>query len=318
MTIGSYNILVIGDIMLDEYKFGESTRQSPEADVPIINLNDIKYNLGGAANVANNLLHLGSSVTLFSIIGDDPNGQIIKQLLVDSNIKHHLTVDQSRRTTTKTRVVDSFYNQFIRLDEEDKFTITKEVESVLINQISNYVDTHKVDAIILQDYNKGMLSEGLIKAIQKLGEKTNIPLIVDPKKDNFELLSNCTILKPNFKEFVEYKNDYQIVKTCESINNSLKNSKLKSNFILVTLAEKGVFYHSQDYAGLIEGEIIQNPDVSGAGDTVISVITILFLMRLNIQQIAYYSNQAGAYVCKKRGISTISKGQLQELLNKTS
>lgn len=317
MKVGQYKIVVIGDIMLDQYIVGTNTRKSPEADVPIIKINHNQNKLGGAANVAYNLTQLGSEAILFCITGVDQSALLLEKLLEEAQIESHIIKDSKRCTTVKTRVINDSYDQFIRLDTENNHLIDQKTEDTIIQKIDDYLSCNDIDAIILQDYNKGLMTENLIHFVHKIVKVKNIPLFVDPKHQNFHLLSNCTVFKPNFTEFATYYKGIKTEKSKSDIQNAIISSPLRSENIFVTLAESGIFYKSNKKVGIIDGENINNPDVSGAGDTVISVITILTLMGLDIEIVAKCSNLAGAIVCKKRGISSIFIDELKEILNKT-
>ena len=308
-------ILVIGDVMLDKYVIGDCNRQSPEADCAILDYNKTEFRLGGAANVAFNLNHLNQKVKLVSVIGDDKAGEQVEQLCKTNNIPFLNIKDKSRPTTVKTRYVDSEFKQFLRLDNESTEKINPEIEESLV-RIVNQIAEQGLDQIILQDYNKGILSETLIIAIQKICIERNIKLCVDPKKDNFALLSKCDLFKPNLKE-LEQQYGHAIQADSDQIRNVLKTLQLNdSKQIYVTLAEKGIYYQEGDEYGIIDGVTIASADVSGAGDTVISVLSTLLAFNTKCSKMASVANKCGVFVCKKQGVSYINNSDFQIFIHK--
>ncbi len=312
----SFKVIVIGDVMLDRYIIGQHNRQSPEADIPIIDVYNIQDKLGGAGNVANNLKALGSHPILLSAVGEDLAGNKMVKLLEESNIENYLTKDKYRCTTVKTRIVDSKFNQFLRYDEENIESISNTVCSKLIQNLNQLIKEQNIDAIIIQDYNKGLLSIDLITYVQKKCLQSGIKLLVDPKINNFKLLSICDVFKPNFNEISTFLEQLNIEKTPESLIHHLKEKELDYKKLILTLAESGVFYKDDNTSGIIKGKAIEKPDVSGAGDTVIAVLSILILLKFQIRRIAKIVNECGALVCTKKGVSTISMREFQEIINK--
>lgn len=297
-------ILVIGDIMLDRYIICDHVSQSPEADIPLLKQIRIEDRLGGAGNVCHNLITLGMDTNLISICGDDSDREKLAILLDQLNIKHELILDVGRPTTLKTRTVDSNFKQFYRLDRESCDYISEERESEVINAIDKAMGSNSIDGVIIQDYNKGLITERIIRHIQATTQDSNIPLYVDPKNKHFELLSNCDYFKPNIKELSLWSG-HSISPSQVSISKVIIGSELDSaKNIFITLAEKGIYYRTNKGSeGIIPGQRIDDPDVSGAGDTVLAAIVAASLKGLNINKIAQYANDCGAEVCKKRGVS---------------
>lgn len=313
----SYKIVVIGDVMLDKYIIGQNNRNSPEADIPILDVLRIEDKLGGASNVANNLKSMGMHPILFSIIGDDKAGRTISELLSKVKIENHLFINKERKTTAKTRLVDTNYKQFIRYDEEDIEPIFQSFCDSIIESLTKLVKENQISAIIIQDYNKGLCSKELVNKIQMICQTNKIKLLVDPKQDNFQDLSRCDVFKPNFNEIKSFLKKPKLEKDSESIMKNLIDHRLSSKRLFITLAESGVFYKDEKQFGIIPGIKIQNPDVSGAGDSVISVLAILEILDYNIKITAKIINQCGALVCQKQGVSTISQSELLKIINKT-
>lgn len=294
--------------MLDEYVVGQHTRQSPEADIPIILQDKIDYRLGGAANVAANLKALEMKPHLISIIGNDFSGQKIRELCKSENISNQFFEIIKRPTTTKKRVVDRDFKQFLRIDSESIRPISSESETALINYVIEYLNIHKVTGLILQDYNKGLMTIALIKAVQDICTYKNVPLFVDPKRDNFEQLASCTVFKPNLKELSQFS--HLKIKPLENAIKEIIIAKQldKNTLCIVTLAEHGVFYYDKknNTSGIISGKKLENPDVSGAGDSVLACIVKAYNSSLNVVQIAKIANGMGRLICQKTGVSTVS------------
>lgn len=311
-----FNVIIIGDIMLDRYIVGENSRRSPEADVPIINIDHQFDALGGASNVANNLLALDVNPFLVGVIGNDEAGERVKNLTQKALLPNKLIKDSSRCTTLKTRIVDKHFNQFIRFDQECIDDIESDIETQIIKSIDILISERNIDAIIIQDYNKGIITKKIIAHIQDKCNENKIKLLVDPKKSHFKLLSHCDIFKPNLKEIcsffeVEEKEDVQ----CQ-IQTLLSENTFNTGNLFITLADKGIYYKDNEQEGIIKGHKLISADVSGAGDTVISVLTVLLLLKYDIKIMAQIANSCGAAVCNKKGISTINRAELNEIIKK--
>ncbi|MBT8231610.1 MAG: hypothetical protein HKN51_08210 [Saprospiraceae bacterium] len=311
--IRNYNILIIGDLMLDQYIKGKHLRQSPEADIPIILKASEENRLGGAGNVAINIKSLTANPILVSVTGNDAQSYKLKSILDKHQIKHQLIIDDSRPTTTKCRVINESYDQFIRIDHESESVISKAIQGEVIKAISGILSKNSIDALIIQDYNKGLITSELIEFIQKQALLKNIPVFTDPKNANFRILSDCKVFKPNLKEFKSYLELDKV--NIDDLAKLVNHSDLLSKNFIITLAEEGVFYSNSHSSGIIKGVNIENPDVSGAGDTVISVITILYLLKYPLKSIALIANECGAFVCQKRGISSIPLLDFEKIIN---
>ena len=301
-------VLIIGDAMIDAYMWGEINRMSPEAPVPIVDIQKHETRLGGAANVALNIQSLEAKPILCSVIGDDIHGKLFLELMKTSNLSTTgILVSKKRRTTLKTRVIANEKHQ-LRVDEEDTQPI--QLESQFINNIKNQIN--HCDVIILQDYNKGTLTKNLITEVISLANKLNIPTIVDPKKINFNTYSNCTVFKPNLSEIKEGMNiDFNANNQDEiqKATNKLLN-KLKAKAILLTMSEKGISITQNkefEYTPAFKRKII---DVSGAGDTVISVASLCLTTKINFKLLSKLSSLAGGIVCEEVGVVPINKNQL--------
>ncbi len=297
--------------MLDEYVIGAHNRQSPEADIPIIDKSSVEYRLGGAANVALNLLALDLEPILISIKGDDENGEVLEQLCKSHFNKTHITTIEGNLTTTKTRIVDESYNQWLRIDSERIEEISKNNLDVVLAKLEEVLSATDIEAIIIQDYNKGLITRECIQVVINLAEASNVPVFVDPKRDNFIELSESEVFKPNLKE-LEGALGEAIEPSESGIRLAIKELGLKSKLIFVTLAEKGIYYFEQNTgnSGIIGGTQIEKPDVSGAGDTVLATLVFSHINGDSAKKMAQCANTAGYLVCLKKGVSTVCKSDL--------
>ena len=304
-------VLIVGDAMIDAYMWGTINRMSPEAPVPVVDIEKYEIRLGGAANCALNIKELGAEPILCSVLGKDSNGQKFQNLMKNSNLPEHgLVFSHERKTTVKTRVISEGKHQ-LRIDEEDRHP--SQIEELFLKNTLNLLND--VNVIILQDYNKGVLTKRIISKLILEAKEKGIPSIVDPKKNNFLEFKNCDIFKPNLKEIKEgMEIDFN-----EKIENELEiaTSKLRkalnAKAILLTLSSDGIcinsgdsFIHTPAYGGAVV-------DVSGAGDTVISVAALLLSEDVSYEEISKISCLSGGIVCQKVGVVPIKK---EELLNK--
>lgn len=297
-------IAVIGDMMLDCYFWGEVKRISPEAPVPIVEVENEFYRFGGAANVANNILKLGGIPVPIGIIGYDNDGSIFTSLLNGAGILSDcIVMDEKRPTTAKTRVIAQ--NQHVvRIDKEFKEDISKETEDKLFELFLSHLQT--LDGIILQDYNKGVLTESLIEKVIAEANKLGKLITVDPKFNNFFSYKDVTVFKPNRKEAGDVLG--LKIKTSEEVtfagNKLLK--ELNSKYILLTLSEEGIaVFQKGQPEKRIPTKARKVADVSGAGDTVISTLTMALAAGADIFEASYLANYAGGIVCEEVGIVPI-------------
>ncbi|MCF0207354.1 MAG: D-glycero-beta-D-manno-heptose-7-phosphate kinase [Bacteroidales bacterium] len=304
--ISSKKVIVVGDVMIDSYMLGNVNRISPEAPVPIVSVSERKYRLGGAANVALNIASFGATVYLCSVIGNDAKGKIFRQLLRDNNLPDSgIISSENRTTTTKTRII-SGSQHLLRIDEEDDSQISDELRELVLSRISQIIDNEQIDALIFEDYDKGILSPELIHKITALCRQNKIKTTVDPKKRNFNAYKDITLFKPNLKEFCE---GCKIEKTTdiEALKPYAKEFLHKNNFdiLMITLSENGILICTRKDFTHIPAEIRDIVDVSGAGDTVISVASLLLTTTENVREIARIANIAGGIVCEKVGVVPI-------------
>jgi len=309
-------IAVIGDVMVDAYIRGKVIRISPEAPVPIVANSKKEDRLGGAANVALNLVALGVQTQLFSVIGQDEAGELLEKLVKSEKIGTGLVKCKDRLTTIKTRIIGNSQH-ILRVDTEQTDDINSNEEGQLISALKAAMDKG-LDAIIFEDYNKGVLSERVISEIISLAKKRNIITTVDPKKVNFFSFKGVTLFKPNLKElkeglgrdfrFEEFELFEQAVIDLEA--------ELKNEITFVTLSEHGVYIKKGIERKLLPAHIRNIADVSGAGDTVIAVATSCLAAGMKPQEMANISNIAGGLVCEMSGVVAIDKNKLlEEVLN---
>jgi len=302
--------------MLDEYLIGTSTRNSPEADVPVVLKKEIELRLGGAANVALNLKNLEINPYLVSVVGDDEAGKKMKSLLDETKISSELIVDNTRPTTIKQRIIDESYKQFLRIDTESTDDLNVITETEIRDRLAELIKNKNIDGIVLQDYNKGVITEFIIKVVHDLALQNELPIFVDPKHKNFKLLaSRCTLFKPNIKE-LKHHLDAQIEMDSVMILSALsKIDELDADMVFVTLGEKGIFYHHKltGSHGIIPGIKVDKADVSGAGDSVLSALIWAYYNNGIALDMAKIANMAGAKVCKLQGVSSIHLHELSEL-----
>lgn len=303
---------VIGDVMLDTYMWGNVERISPEAPVPIVTLHHKEYRIGGAGNVALNCKSLGAQVSILSVTGDDTEGLLLEELFESSNIDtSYLLKSKDRITTSKTRII-SRNQQMMRLDAEITKDLDKKDEQGLLEKIKEYISTADPDIIIFEDYNKGMLTEKLILEVIALCKEAGVITAVDPKRKNFFSYKYADIFKPNLKEVKEGLNmlfEDANQPTLENIHAELKKL-LQHNISFITLSEKGVFYQQDKKSAIVPSHIRSIADVSGAGDTVIAVASLVYAATKNVHLMAELANIAGGLVCEEVGTVAINKEKL--------
>ena len=305
-------ILVIGDVMLDAYVMGKVNRISPEAPVPIVSLENEDARIGGAGNVALNLLALGAKPIICGVIGEDSSGDKLLNLFEKNGISTDgLVKSMVRKTTVKTRVISN-KQQLLRIDSESTFPLLESEEIKLNNTIQNIIN-QGVDGIIFEDYNKGVLTDSVIQNTIKIAKEKDIPTAVDPKKENFLSYKGVSLFKPNLKELKEGLNlnfDFNSNKDLFEKGIEVLEEKLQNEISFITLSEYGVFIKNQTEKYYVPAHMRSISDVSGAGDTVIAVATLCLISGASTKQIAEISNLAGGLVCEKSGVVSISKNDL--------
>jgi D-glycero-beta-D-manno-heptose-7-phosphate kinase len=305
------NILIVGDIMLDEYHWCDVTRISPEAPVPVCTVTKTTLVPGGASNVANNISTLNSTAYLSGVIGTDSSGEKLLSVLNEQNISTTLIHQTKRKPTIlKSRII-AHQQHIVRVDREDSKEITQDMETTLLESIKESFS--KFDALLLSDYLKGTLTDSLIKSLISLAKKENKIIVVDPKGDNFEKYKGATILTPNFKEFCTViKKEPKSEQEIHDEGNRLIE-ELNLDALLVTRSEKGMSLITKNNKTDIPTQAKEVFDITGAGDTVISVLTLALASGWTPEEAAYTANVAAGVVVAKVGTSTTT---LSEISNK--
>ena len=310
MNFSNTKVLVIGDVMLDRYVQGSVNRISPEAPIPVLKHTDTITKLGGAANVAQNLRDLGCEVMLCSVIGDDSAGEELAKLLAKSGIVGKLVVQKARPTTVKTRFMADGH-QMLRLDDETTDTISSESEQSLWREFIPL--TKEVDAVVLSDYSKGVLTDTIISMATTFTEGK--PVVVDPKRASFRSYAGATVITPNEKEFWTAFPCYW----GNNINNMLamlRTSEIGSTSVLVTQSEKGMTLFEQKDNQFVEPFHVDAHakavvDVCGAGDTVVSTLTACLAIGMSLQEATMKANLAASIVVGKLGVASVTAQELR-------
>ncbi len=304
------NVLVIGDIILDRYLYGNIKRISPEAPVPVVHLNDSDNRLGGAANVALNLKELGASVDIIGIIGDDQYGLDTLSLLAENNINSdNIIRSTDRPTTVKSRIL-SQGQQVLRVDSEKCIPLDKKSNDLLIDKLSKNIKDY--DLCIIQDYEKGLLNKNNINSIIEICNSNDVYIAVDPKKENFWEYNKVDLFKPNINELESALNlDLSTQEKLELAIDELKE-RLDHKLTVLTLSDKGIFVDNKNTNKIIP--TIKNSvfDVSGAGDTVISIFSLCVNVGIDPFEAASVSNIGANIVCQKLGVRPIKIKELAE------
>jgi rfaE bifunctional protein kinase chain/domain len=311
-SFSSLKVGVIGDVMLDTYMVGQVDRISPEAPVPVISLHHKEYRIGGAGNVALNCRSLRAEVSVLTVTGDDSNGALLRDLLESHAIDtSHLLKSDRRITTSKTRII-SRNQQMMRIDEEITEDLSAADEMALLGKVQQYISAHSPDVIIFEDYNKGVLTPGIIKAVMALCQNAGIITAVDPKRKNFFAYKGTDIFKPNLKEVREALNllvETADISSLQQIHTAL-HQQLSNHISFITLSDKGVFYQQENKAAIIPSHLRNIADVSGAGDTVIAVAAMVYAVLKDANLMAEIANIAGGLVCEEMGTVAINKENL--------
>jgi rfaE bifunctional protein kinase chain/domain len=313
-SFNNLNVLIIGDVMIDSYLWGKVNRISPEAPVPIVTVKNKERRLGGAANVALNIQALGANPILCSVIGVDIEGQAFMELLKTQKLSQKgILKSRDRITTVKTRIIGN-NSQLLRVDEEEETDIIYTETQQLLTLISYIINHDKIDVIIFEDYNKGLINTKLISKVVELSKSKNIPICVDPKKKNFNSYKGVSLFKPNIKELREGIKLDNYVENINEIQRAVSSYRVKQKIetVLVTLAEKGVITNSRKVKEHLPAHIRSIADVSGAGDTVISVASLCRALECSDILTAAIANLSGGLVCEQIGVVPVNKEQLLE------
>lgn len=304
MNIHKKNILVAGDAMLDSYYFGEVNRISPEAPVPVFRKKTEKNVLGGAANVAANLVAANQNVSMMSMVGDDNNGQLLLNLLAQKKVTSELVVTSPRKTTVKTRFLATNHQQVMRLDVEDTNPITKTKSDELLKKLKGVID--QFDLLLLSDYMKGFLSRDLCQGVIKMAVAKGIPVIVDVKDPNYGKYYGATLLKPNLSELrmlmgLNAQTDDEIVSASEELR-----KRSQCQYILTTMGARGMVLVGDGAPYFVKSKVREVFDVSGAGDTTIAYLATCMASGFSIRDSVDFANLAAGIQVGKVGTSSVS------------
>ncbi|MBF8962588.1 D-glycero-beta-D-manno-heptose-7-phosphate kinase [Pontibacter sp. FD36] len=305
-------VLIVGDVMIDSYLWGKSTRISPEAPVPIVNVVKREKRLGGAANVALNVQAMGATPLLCSVIGDDPDGGDFLRLMEERNLSTEGIVQSPERITTIKHRIIAGAQQLLRVDAEIEHNLADYEERHLEEHYLKLLD--RADVVVFEDYDKGVFSEQNIARFIQLANERGIPSVVDPKKKNFLSYKGCTLFKPNLKELKEgLKVDFadENLHAFEEAVAQLQE-RLSTRQVLVTLSERGVFVADGNEKTYIPAHRRSISDVSGAGDTVISIAALCMALRTSLPFMAGLSNLGGGLVCEQVGVVPVDRNRLFE------
>jgi D-glycero-beta-D-manno-heptose-7-phosphate kinase len=308
--------IVIGDAMVDIYLWGKVERVSPEAPIPIVSITNRESRLGGAANVSLNIQSLGATPVLFSVVGDDDKGRKFQKMIGKNHLPEHgILVDPYRITTVKSRIIGKGQH-IARVDEESTEFIDPHLERALTDGIRKEIESQKVDVIIFVDYDKGVITPSLFEEVNRMAKEKGIPVTVDPKKRNFHCYKNIDLFKPNFKEFVDGTGLPLKKGDLEALREAAHALKEKQNFklIFITLSELGVFISNGIKEQYYPAVIRHIADVSGAGDSVISVASLAMAAGLSPKIMAMISNIAGGLVCENLGVVPVDQAQLMRVM----
>jgi D-beta-D-heptose 7-phosphate kinase/D-beta-D-heptose 1-phosphate adenosyltransferase len=310
--VGSLRVLVVGDLMLDEYIWGRAGRISPEAPVPVVVVKSDDLRLGGAGNVAVNLLAMGCQVKVASVVGDDEDGRSLGHVMGRMALSFdNVVLDDKRQTTRKTRILAS-NQQMLRIDRESRAELSTDIENELICKVESCaVD---VDAILISDYLKGVLTDRMLETIIDLAKKRSIPVIVDPKGSNFSKYRNATLLTPNIKEAelatgLEIRDMDSLLAAGQKL---LIENQLES--LIITRSEEGMSIFTENGVTHIPTNAKEVFDVTGAGDTVLALLGIGLAAGLNVVDAAWLANIAAGVVVGKVGTSTVNPAELNDAI----
>ncbi len=302
-------VLIVGDVMIDKYIYGKVERVSPEAPVPVVDVQRNDSRLGGAGNVALNISSLGSTPLLCSVVGDDDAGKELIDIFNQNGLSTRgIIKSQNLTTTIKTRVIGN-QHQLLRIDSEIKDELNSNDNRLLIQRFTELIGD--VDVVIFQDYDKGVLGSANISELIKIAKESNKHTIVDPKKNNFFQYKNTDLFKPNLKEIKEGLGKEKL-ETIDDIKLSINDLEdiLQNNHTMVTLSERGVLISHNKQFSHVPAHVRNISDVSGAGDTVVSVAALCLALSLEPTFLAEISNLSGGLVCEDIGVVPINKERL--------
>lgn len=307
--IENMKVLIIGDVMVDEYIYGDVNRISPEAPVPILDFDHKEYRLGGAANVALNIKSLGATPYILSCVGKKSEKFI--NILKEKDIKYDLVNSETRNTTYKIRLMSNS-KQMMRIDYETLEDLNSVENEKILELMDSILSKNNIDIVILSDYDKGVLNKANISKIIDRCKDDNIPIVVDPKFNNFLEYKDVDIFKPNIKEYMNGFNIKDKKFDIKTNINILKNLTSCKN-AMITMSEKGIYYNDQHNNSYMDHDVVKNvADVSGAGDTVTATTALLYVLGVDPSTIIKICNIAGGLVCEELGVVQVDKNKIIE------
>lgn len=302
----AYNILVIGDLILDHYISGDANRLSPEAPIPVVSITDESYILGGAGNVVRNLKTFGANVNLISVIGKDKNGDVVNDLLKNINISINGIISCSNRPTTIKSRVQVSNHQIVRIDREVVDNIKTQTENLIFKKFNNVINSKKVDVVIISDYGKGVLTVKVLNYIISTCREIGIKVLVDPKGNDFSKYKGAFLITPNKLE-ASIATQIKIIDDQSLLDALIKLKKIiNTEQQIITLGSKGIaLYYNNKLINFpaLASEVF---DVTGAGDTVISALAFQFASGSSIEEAIIFANKAASIVVQKHGSATAS------------
>ncbi|CAN1528185.1 RfaE ADP-heptose synthase, bifunctional sugar kinase/adenylyltransferase [Burkholderiaceae bacterium] len=301
-AIAHARVLVVGDVMLDRYWFGEVERISPEAPVPVVRVVKREDRLGGAANVARNIVALGAKATLVGLVGQDEAAQCIHELLTEAGIEAHLIADSAHPTTLKMRVLGK-QQQLLRIDFEDK--PTPSLLKSLSDQVEKILAMH--DVVVLSDYAKGALAQ--VELLIELARKKGLPILVDPKGTEYQRYRGATLVTPNRSEMQQAVGAWSSEQTLNERAQALRQ-ELSLEALLVTRSEQGMTLFTEQGREHVDAQAHEVFDVSGAGDTVLATLAVMRAAGVDWPNAMLWANRAGGIVVGKLGTSIVTAGEL--------
>ncbi|HRZ42241.1 MAG TPA: bifunctional ADP-heptose synthase [Bacteroidales bacterium] len=316
-SFSKMRVLIIGDVMVDAYLWGTVDRISPEAPVPVVAVTRRNNRLGGAANVALNIKSMGATPVLCSVAGKDIRGGEFLLMMQEEHMDNGGILQSSKRlTTTKFRIFGN-NTQMLRVDEETTEPLNRSDTSGFHQMLEEKITRESWDVIVFQDYDKGLISSETIGLVTTLASARNIPVAVDPKRKNFMSYRNVSLFKPNLKELKEgLKSELDL--GTEAFHTIVEQFQQQQHIgrMMVTLGSEGVYVRSGGIGEILPAHLRSVADVSGAGDSVISVASLCLAAGLSPMQTAAVGNLAGGLVCEEVGVVPVNRGKLRQEASK--
>ena len=311
-TFNKYSVLVLGDIILDEYIWGKANRLSPEAPVPVLEVARYSYILGGASNVAHNITALGGKAILTGVVGEDLQAGFLEQELIKANIDYSCLIkDNSRPTTVKTRLLAHNHQQLARVDREVKTPVLEDIENKIYDKVNSIINS--VDLVLLSDYSKGVLTENLTKRVIALAKSNNKPILIDPKGLDFTKYAGATLITPNRLE-AEIATKSPTGTQPETLAMLLLN-EINLDNVLVTLGEEGLLLAAENSKIKVPAVTSEVYDVTGAGDSLIAALSLsLPATNMDFETSVILGNYAAGVAVRKTGTTAVTPDELKNII----